>query len=32
MNRRQLLKLGAVTGGVFALGGAMRTGGRSAFA
>ena len=32
MNRRQFLKLGAVTGGVFALGGAMRTGGRSAFA
>ncbi|PYO18001.1 MAG: hypothetical protein DMD85_22285, partial [Candidatus Rokuibacteriota bacterium] len=32
MNRRQFLKLGAVTGGVFALGGAIRTGGRSAFA
>src|SRR2546428_3311165 len=32
MNRRQFLKLGAVTGGVFALGGAMRMAGRSAFA
>src|SRR5437870_5430699 len=32
MNRRQFLKLGAVTGGVFALGGSIRAGGRSAFA
>src|SRR5215470_120358 len=32
MNRRRFLKLGAVTGGVFALGGAMRTGGRPVFA
>src|SRR5262249_31300587 len=32
MNRRQFLKLGAVTGGVFELGGAMRIRGRSAFA
>src|SRR4029450_10433948 len=32
MERRQFLKLGVVTGGVFALGGAMRPGGRSAFA
>ena len=32
MNRRQFLKLGAVTGGVFALGGAMRMADRSAFA
>ena len=32
MDRRQFLKLGAVTGGLFALGRAMRTAGRSAFA
>ena len=32
MNRRQFLALGAVTGGVFALGGVMRTGGRFALA
>jgi 7,8-dihydropterin-6-yl-methyl-4-(beta-D-ribofuranosyl)aminobenzene 5'-phosphate synthase len=32
MNRRQFLKLGAATGGVFALGGAMRTASRSAVA
>src|SRR4029450_14007802 len=32
MERRQFLTLGVGTGGVFALGGAMRPGGRSAFA
>src|SRR5262245_64299432 len=32
MERRRFLKLGVVTGGVFAFGGAMRPGGRSAFA
>jgi 7,8-dihydropterin-6-yl-methyl-4-(beta-D-ribofuranosyl)aminobenzene 5'-phosphate synthase len=32
MNRRQVLKLGAVTGGVFALGGMTRMGGRRASA
>ena len=32
MNRRQFLKLGAVTGGVFALGGVTRIASRSASA
>jgi 7,8-dihydropterin-6-yl-methyl-4-(beta-D-ribofuranosyl)aminobenzene 5'-phosphate synthase len=32
MNRRRFLKLGVVTGGVFTLGGSVRTGGRSASA